>query len=459
MPYKQRKILLLIVNIIASIFLVFLFINIDKYDWITLNTISGCGIFLLVLQIVQFAILKTKFSDFRVWFILLSYLFLFGRLFILFFIPDYHFFWIQFSRYSIHLLNKAALFALVSIQVFYTSFLFSNQEKTQDFEQKQKENDKNQLFIVGFILLIFSLPFRLYEDILNIIAAQQAGSFLAVQVWSGIANILSIFFVPGIIFLMVSSKKHEKSLMIITITYLITVMLFTGDRRYQTTGILSIILAYFVLKNVKMKPKIVAQLAIVTILGLHFLASLRYVRDNVLDNFDIVFGTLFNFNSIGTIFLETLSEFGLSFFSLVAVIKHIPNTFDYLRGVSFLGAIPSAIPGTGMFLGDFFKYVSISNTINHLSDGYPVGATIYGDFYANFGSLSFIFIFIFGLILSKIFVLRPQNDKNRLFSIALYYSMFYVLINLVRASFFEVFRSSIYIYLVIVLLYYVLRRR
>ena len=99
------------------------------------------------------------------------------------------------------------------------------------------------------------------------------------------------------------------------------------------------------------------------------------------------------------------------------MIKHIPNTFDYLRGVSFLGAIPSTIPGTGMFLGDFFKYVSISNTINHLSDGYPVGATRYGDFYANLVSLSFIFIIIFGLIISKIFVLRPQNDKNRLFQL------------------------------------------
>ncbi|GAB1475508.1 hypothetical protein MASR2M70_03400 [Bacillota bacterium] len=85
-----------------------------------------------------------------------------------------------------------------------------------------------------------------------------------------------------------------------------------------------------------------------------------------------------------------------------------------------------------------------------------MGASIIGDLYGNFGWFSLIMAIIFGAITSKIFKFG-NNEENRLYC-AKYYSLFYILINLVRASFFEIFRPAFMVYFVPILIMWLLEK-
>jgi hypothetical protein len=443
-----KRLILQILNIVLTIILIYLFTTHHNLSKITIRSVSALGLVILFAQIFQFLILKIKFYDFRVWFILLFNLFLLGRIYIMYFNPNYNFFWIQFNQYPIGLILKTIFYSVVVGQVFFTSFLFFNNRPIRYKFINNFIDDKRFIYRVGIIMFVISFPFRLFIDIIFIIRVQASGSFLSVEAWSGISDILATFFVPSIIFLLNSVEKNKrKSILILSILYFVLVMALTGDRRYQTTGIIAITLSYFVLKNNKLKFWNFVKLSVFAYLGLTFLVILRNVRSGSINDIDVIFSKIQTLSYGFDIIIETMSEFGLSFFSLLAIIQHIPANYPYLNGLSFYGSILSLLP-VGWLFGDFFKVVSISYTINKFPGGYPVGATIAGDFYANFGSLSFIFIFIFGLFLSKIFNLPSKSDKQFHYSLSIYFSLFYVLINLVRASFFEVFRASIYIYIV-----------
>ncbi len=440
-----KKISLQFFNIILTSVLIYLFIKHQDYQWVTFRSITTLSIILLCLQMFQFMALKVRFYDFRIWFILLLNLFLLGRVYVAYFFPEYRFFWIQFDQYPPEVILKALFYSVVVAQVFFTSFLFFN-TKTIKFKIIDTfMNDEKFIFKVGIIMFIFSLPFRLLIDIVFIIRVHTSGTFLSVEAWSGISDIMAMFFVPSIIFLLNSIKpRYRKPLVIVTVLYFVAVMAFTGDRRYQTTSIIAITLAYFVTKSDKLGFWKFVKLSVIVYLGLAFFVALRNIRGGSM-NIDMLWTQLTTQSYSFDIILETMSEFGLSFFSLAAIIYHIPMNYPYIKGLSFYGSIPSLLP-VGWLFGDFFKVVSISRTINKFPGGYPVGATIAGDFYANFGNYAFVFIFIFGLLLSKIFNLSSREDRDFSYSSSVYFSLFYILINLVRASFFEVFRSSVYIY-------------
>ena len=124
----------------------------------------------------------------------------------------------------------------------------------------------------------------------------------------------------------------------------------------------------------------------------------------------------------------------------------IPLEYSYLYGMGFLGAVPSLLPiGFIDSMRVFFKKISISNLIEEV-EGKSLGATILGDFYASFGWISILLLPIFGMLLMRLLV--TTNKSNAAYIHANYFSMMYIFLNLVRASFYEVLRPAFYIYII-----------
>ena len=98
--------------------------------------------------------------------------------------------------------------------------------------------------------MCLTLPFRLFEDIKAILETQTFKTYSALTSTSGITDDIAALFVPAVIYIVagISDKKSNnrisKIILLSTIFYFIAVMVLTGDRRYQTTAIISITLCY-----------------------------------------------------------------------------------------------------------------------------------------------------------------------------------------------------------------------
>jgi hypothetical protein len=427
--------------------------------------VSILSISLLIYQGMQLYFRKIPYTDFRIWFILLLHIFMFGRVYLHAFNLDIDIFWDLMYRYPSDLLYKTGLYILLYIQAIFIGLMFKIKHRSVKTNKSllikiSEDNETDRLlFNSGIILLLFSVLFRLYIDINSIIATQINSSYSAIKQHVGLADDFAILFVPSILLIISGTPKNKKWSIVFlctSIMYFILVIILTGDRRYPVTGILAIMLCYLSRNNIKFSFMKMIPLLIGAGILLNILTVIRKIRienlTSVFDFFSKYGKELFSLN----IFYETLSEFGLSFFSVVAVIKYIPTTVSYLYGLTFIGSITSLAP-VGFLFGEFYDRISVSSsTINKL-DGYPVGATLAGDLYANFGWFSIFAAIIFGAALSNLFIFKDGGKQNYYF--ARYYSMFYILINLVRSSFFEIFRASFMVYIFPIIIMMLLKQR
>lgn len=414
-------------------------IQVDWEKFVSLFSIS-----LLLFQLISMKLKKISFKEFPFWFTILSHLFMFGRVYLNFLNLDEQIFWNLITRYTDENLFRAGFVILCLLQSIFMGLTFNYQNTI--VTKPVLNHPIKAVFITGIILLIISMPFRLYMDLLYVMQSQTTGEYLSLINFSGLQDDIAFLFVPSLIFIIASkilSKRQSLILLILAVSYFFVFMILTGDRRYPSTGILVLVLSYLYGYNIKIKPMrflIYTAFAFISLNLLSIIRDIRLVQLTSLSDFLVLYGKDI-FLGKSTIY-ETLAEFGISFFSVVIAIKYVPSVVPFQNGLSFISSIPSALP-IGSIFPNIFKNSSMSDTIN-LLENTPVGATLIGDLYINFGIISFVFAFIAGVLLSRIFLIK--SDTNYRYSIAKYYSIFYILINVVRASFFEVFRPSLIVY-------------
>lgn len=451
-------------HVIYQLLNVFVLLTLICYSYITWgNTVvhdkwslnlAIISLMLLVYQIIMFKPFGFKFIEFRTWFILLSYLFMFGRVYLHGFDMDENMYWDLSLYYPGSIMFKSGLIILCSLQSLFIGF--SHPKRNSETKEERllwlkgyKMEDVSKLvFRMGILLTCFTLPFRLFEDIRAVIVTQAAGSYSGLTNTTGFTDDIANLFVPGIIYIIVGlcglkgNSKFGKIVLLIVIAYFIAHMVLTGDRRFQTTAIIAICLSYISVTGVKVNFFKMFILGAFGIFFLDILTTIGSIRLGNLSSMSDFFSYYLQNNKENSVIYSTLSGFGLTFFSVVGIVNTIPSILPYQWGLSFYGAIPSLLP-IGWLFGDFFRQVSITNVVNKIT-GYPVGASLIGDSYANFGILSIFFLIIFGRVLTKIFQFKAGNSLL----IAKYYSLFYILINLVRGSFFESFRSAFVVYFI-----------
>lgn len=460
---KFFHIVLLVFLLILTIYLREDKQSIEYWDKI----ISSIAIIMLLFQLIGFYLLKVSILDFKFWFLALTYLFMFGIVFLLAFGYEEYVFWDLHTQFPKDILFKAGFCILNYIQAFYVGAIFYQKRKYSKIYnsivvEDAKKMQKN-LFITGIILFVATLPFRLLNDIPLILSAMESKNYFKISISVGLTDDIAFLFVPAVVYIISSKVLHKKINVLFSLlisSYLGVVMILTGDRRYCVTGILAIVLCLMKTYDFKMSFISVTFGYIVSIFSLNILTVIRNIRkgyllsltDFFIQNSDKIFSPVY---ALKNTVIETMAEFGISFFSVVQIVKNIPNNIGFQYGMGFWGAIPSIMP-IGWLVPEYFFKVTISSYIN-LIEKRPVGETIIGDLYANFGVLYIFASLILGFIISHLFSFDSTKNKN--LSIARYYSLFYIEINLVRACFFEVFRNSIVIYCIPLCILYFLKKK
>lgn len=451
MSISIKKFTFIFCNIGLLIIFILISCIVYNYDYATKNwaaVVSTIAIVEIIAQISQMLILNIDVIDFRVVFIVLHYLFMFGRVFIYGYLPKMDVFWDQRYRYQSSALLLSGLYCICAIQGLFLGLLFGFSDKTSDSQiSNEFGNSKSKtIYFAGIVCLLIGLPCSLITDRARIITTYYSNTYRSIDVGLGIIDDLASLFIVGIILLLSSNclkKKSEKFISLLTIIYYIFVMMFSGDRRHQITAILVLVVLcckkYELLKRMRITTYIL--LGIFSIIMLNFIYIIRDFRDTSLQSiFPYIsenFMELFSLNAVK----ETLIEFGISFYSICNVIKYVPSTISFQYGKGFISALLSLLPTGLMKNGELMDtQISLSALINKM-EGNPVGASLIGDFYINFGFLGCVLIVIFGRIMDRI--MRKRSKLGSEWSVARYYILYYVFLTLVRATFAQCIRMTV----------------
>lgn len=413
--------------------------SIDNYAEILFPWIIAA----LLIQLCCFILIKkVSMIDVGLWFLLLSYLFMYGYLFIDFFDLQSSLLWTPIKEYSQSILFNAASFVNLSLNMFSLGYLLlcKNDRVSSSVPVQHEQSDLCDIkkYRVGILLCIIGGVCQLITSLTLITVTQNAGSYTAYSqaASSGLVDDISFLFVPGVIYILTSKKLNGPKALIFTgtiVLYFSMIMLLSGSRKTQVFGILAVALCYLYTYRPP-KFKLYKKLLII-IVGIVFLDMIYVIRENRMNLSQVVpafLTSLTNFDFLKNLIPEILAETGITFCSVASVIQCVPKIFPFEYGVPILRSIVSILP-LGWLMPDFFVKASTTTTINSYLE-LPVGASLFGDFYWNWGKFGIVFSFVFGMILA-VGSVKLYKKSN-----AAYFSLFYIILIGVRAGVFEIAR-------------------
>ena len=409
----------------------------------------------LLINLFSFILVKkVSYINISFWFVILSYCFMFGHVFTAVFNMDTSLTWRPGDFFVISDKFHAAIYALFSLNcITFGSVLITNtlNEKSDYYISNRFSliSKSTQMYKIG--LFLFSVGFinNLISSIQSIIIVMRTGNYsnLASGLTSGIFDDLGFLIIPGYAYILASKKLSSKKntmIMILVNIYFIITMVYSGSRRLQLYAIISVTLCYIWMN--KRKKISLSKILCLIVCCLIFLDLLYVIRENRTDVTNIAPAFIEQFvhlDFLNNIINETLTETGLSFYSVVAIISTVPSIFPYELGMTFIRSIISVLP-IGWIVGDFFDKAASTYVINSYT-GLPVGSSLIGDFYWNFGFLGgVIAAFIFGLVVEIISHKLLIKEKN----IPLYFSFFYSILIGLRSGLIEIVRPMLMVLIV-----------
>lgn len=405
----------------------------------------------LVINIFGFVFVKKiKYVDVGFWYVISSYIFMFGYVFIKYFRLDTTLVWdpsyafTETSRYHASIYTLLCLCA-VSLGCFVSRRTIKIKKNVTDFSALQKKI----MLSAGWIFFTVGLVANIINAANLILVTRAAGTYVAYvnAASSGLIDDFAYLMIPGIIHIFCSrtlSKGASYLLLFSSVAYFAVIMILSGSRKTQIFAIISIVLCFvWVNSNVKLKTHRIVLLMICAILLLNLIYVIRDNRTNLVDIIPAYLESLSDFRFIGQIVGETFAEAGLTFYSVAAIVQYVPAAFPYELGMTIIRTIPSILP-IGWLIGDFFNKAVSTFVINRYT-GVPVGASLIGDFYWNFGLVGGVLSSIlFGIILFKLPNKMLTNSKKE----PMYFSLFFILLMGVRVGIFEMFRPLVMVVLV-----------
>ena len=124
-------------------------------------------------------------------------------------------------------------------------------------------------------------------------------------------------------------------------------------------------------------------------------------------------------------------------------------------GSQILVNIIAVLPIGGV-LADWKETSGIQTAINNYVNQ-PLGGALGTDLYGNFGLLSFVLAVLLGMFIKRLMDARKAELSE--YESAKYFSLMYIMINMVRAGFGEVIRLGFYCYFVPVIILFFLAQR
>ena len=454
-----------VINIAISIFLgmgAFLLWDTVPESWACVILIAAS-----ILMIYQLIVMKMKhytIFDFFTWFIPLNFLFLFGRVFIIAFGLDRYLFWDSLRNYSNISCFRAGLFSVTYLQMFFTGLNIAKNKKRirkmshENIRGERIAYSEPRLSAIGIAILLITLPFKFYYDYLTIIGQSANGSYVAVvDTVNGVVLALSALPVVGLITLIFCDTVSKSATKSILATYFLVgaaIMIFAGDRRQYVISLISCFVAYKEKYPFKLKTGRIIVFSLLGAVFLAVLASIRVGRLEVISSFFQFWKYFTEMLQNNNVVLETLSEFGITFYTLVAAIEFYPSRLPFLYGKSYIFGMLVVIPGLTRAFPSLALDSEISQRIKAITRQ-GLGGSIPQDLYVNFSLLGIIIGIFCGYLMGTIVKQKGERNIDKI----RYYSTFYIMLNLVREGFSGITRQYVYAFILLWVLGHVFKKR
>lgn len=387
------------------------------------------------------AVRRLDYSHVGVWFVILSYMFLFGHVVTFALKLDTTLNWDPSGFFTETAKLNATAYAVLAITLIsFGCFIFSSpRSKTMRkidgvVEEECMKRTGVVCFTVGFACSLLNA-----YDVVS--AAQAYGSYSIYMAadTSGVVDDLAYLLVPGASLLFFSggaNRVTSKSVLVLSVGFYLLIMALSGSRKIAVFAILALVIAYVKSNNRStLSLKRIVVLGFLGILFLNLIYVIREYRTNIDEIIPAYINSLTTFAFVKNLLAETLTETGLTFFSVAGIVQTVPSVFPFELGMTIAKTLPSALP-LGWLFGDVFDSAASTYVINSYIN-VPVGASLLGDFYWNWGLAGgCAAAFLFGVLLSKIY----EKCVRSRYGMAIYFSFFYILLVGVRAGIFELFR-------------------
>lgn len=394
------------------------------------------------------AVKRVGYFSLGLWFVVLSYIFMFGTVVVRQLDLTSTQLWDPSAMYAPESLFHAAVYAIAVLSTITCGCMLGPRlNSSPPWALKQEESSPARF--VGIACLFIGVPASLISSSRAVTAVQESGSYasfgLASQ--SGLYDDLAFLVVPGVIFLLCSgtlSRMASSLLTIGVVGYLLSVMTLTGSRKIAVFSIIGIVACYaYTRRSSRRSWRRSLAFVLLALIFLNTLAVIRANRFELAGMTNAIWASFRDLGYLGSLAGETLSETGLTFYSLAGIVQVVPAMLPFELGMTVIRTLPTALP-VGWLIQDFITQAASTAVINPIV-GPPVGSSLIGDFYWNWGFAGGLLVgFLFGLALAWIQAKGLSSSVHT----ALYFSTFWVLLLGVRSGMVEIFRPLILVVLV-----------
>lgn len=427
-------------------------------------TMRRIGIIALICFVITIIILwyNGKVLNAFIYFIVFAYLFSFGQCYMAISGQEIKnsAFSISNGFFSSEALIHSASFVLMSIMITCVGFLlyYSSSESgettlksiSESYYLKREERARK----VGWITMALGIAptfITLFQEYRILLTSGYASTLVAATGTARILELVSGYFISGLLLLYCYEKKHRKLLYIIILAYIIAQL--AGGSRFQVFRIAIIILLLEDLYFKKMDRRrwvIVIMISIIAIYALSLISSIRnyiYLSNDIGLLISTSLKNLWDNNFL----VAAINEMGNTQVINTLVLDKCPNPVPFQYGLSFVKILWAIIPN---FIGSAYTgYIGVDLTFSPLYTvtNSGMGASYISEGYWNFGYFSLIYFIIFGVIFGYLVTLfgkmckEKSIDPGKFFLVV--YIIYYILF-LVRSEALGIGRSFVYYALV-----------
>ena len=428
---KNTK-LFLGISIILFIFLgIFLFLEFRNTFSYQIVNFEQFKLLLLVVfamtifSIVNSVILEKNFLNLYTIYVIFYFIFNFGLVFLRYYVGyeceeitmylDYLF--TLADLYKATLLSSYCFFAINIGYLFVRLFLRKNTDSTIMKKYNKKITDLKEYEKLFKVLLVFTLPFVIFEYLKKITLVLNYGySGNYNDLNYGLASIgekiLPFYTICTFILMLMNKndKKKAKFYLIIGVVYNFGLILLGARGQAILKIVMYIYIWYKYISKINIKEILKFSLvAFILVLSITIIRQYRDISLNEWVNniFGIASQALKN-----NILYEVIYEMGMAIYPTASAIRLVPNVIPYFNGSTYLYS----------FINSFiFNFgTSDKNITNNYNIGYIIaeqeniqyGSSFIEESYANFGMFSIIFCALITIIFVKFIDYINRNENN-----------------------------------------------
>lgn len=363
------------------------------------------------------------------------------------------------------LLLDGLVYSILGVTMFHIGAVLAYSERATIKPGFDSQNITRACRSLGKLMLVIAVPAFLSMAVMNLtaVSGEGYGGYYEAKSKLGaigrILNILSTWYLPSLLILLVAYRDNRKLRNLILAAMLgdVIVPLLVGGRSGAVMAVLGMLLAFrYFIRPIQKKEFIIGACA--AYLGaalLNAVAAFRgLINRSFMDLVDLTVASLKNAAS------QLIGELGWTLTSICWSMGLVPGSYPYRYGMSYLVSATACIPSF-VFGGKEHHPVIIWDQLgdwlqNALGMSYGPGFTMVAEAYVNFGSFGIVMMGLEGYVVAKFIARTSQKDtENDLLS-----SIFQILIimtilkALVRSTVAVAFRD---VFLVLAPLYILLR--